>query len=85
MIRLGVASIGLLVVAQVAVYSPRALPSMILAAALIVAIFAVEETRVKEAKRGKKSADKRVCHHGGTSFQAGEGDDYARSQVGRRS
>lgn len=82
MMRLGAASIGLLVVAQVAVYSPRALPSMILAAALIVAVFIVEEGRVRSARSGEKSAAKRVCRHGSTSFQPFDGDDAARSRIG---
>jgi len=82
--RLVAAAVALLVIAQIAVYSPRALPSMILAAALVVAILAVEETRVHRARDAEDYARERVCHHGGTDFQAGDGDDYARSQVGRK-
>ncbi len=84
MMRLVAASAGLLVAAQVAVYSPRALPSMLLAAALIIALFIVEEGRVKSARNAEDYARERVCHHGGTNFQAGEGDDAARAQVRRR-
>jgi hypothetical protein len=84
MTRLALAAFALLVIAQVAVYSPDALPSMILAAALVAAVFAFEETRVSEARRRRESAEKRVCHHGGTTFQPFDGDDAVRHQVGRR-
>jgi uncharacterized membrane protein YhiD involved in acid resistance len=33
-----------------------------------VAVFTVEETRVAEAHRESKSAHKRECHHGSTSW-----------------
>jgi hypothetical protein len=85
MTRLALAAFALLVIAQIAVYSPRALPSMILAAAAVAALFVIEEGRVKSARSAEKSANKRVCHHGGTSFQPYDGDDAARHQVGGRS
>jgi len=78
MTRWLVASAALLVAAQVAVFSPRALPSMILAAALVVVILAAEETRVREARRHEGYAEDHVCHHGGTPFQPYEGDEEAR-------
>jgi hypothetical protein len=76
--RLALASIALLVIAQIAAYSPRALPSMILAAALVVAVFVFEEGRVTTARSAEKSAKERECHHGGTSFRPYEGDEGVR-------
>jgi uncharacterized membrane protein YhiD involved in acid resistance len=49
-----------------------------------VAVVTVEETRVSEAHRESKSAHKRECHHGSSSFQAYPGDDAERAKVGRR-
>jgi hypothetical protein len=57
---------------------------VIVSVALLSGVIAVEETRVSEAHRDEQSWRKRVCTHGSTTFQAGEGDDYARSQVGRQ-
>jgi hypothetical protein len=85
MTRLALAAFALLVLAQIAVYSPRALPSMILAAAAVIAVLVFEEGRVRSARSAEDTAAKRVCHHGGTSFQAYDGDDAARHQVGGRS
>jgi hypothetical protein len=50
-----------------------------------VAVVTVEETRVSESRREVKSAHKRECHHGGTSFQGYPGDEAERARVGRRS
>jgi hypothetical protein len=80
MTRLAVAAVALLVIAQIAVYSPRALPSMILAAVVVAAVVVVEEGRVSSARSGEKSAKKRVCHHGGTSFQPFDGDEKSRGR-----
>jgi len=78
MTRWLVASAALLVAAQVAVFSPRALPSMILAAALVVVILAAEETRVREARRHEGYAEDHVCHHGATGFDPSDPDGTLR-------
>jgi hypothetical protein len=74
MMRLGIASVAVLALAQVAVYSPDALPSMILAAALVAVVFVVEETRVREARRAEHFAEEHACRHGGTSFRPHDED-----------
>jgi hypothetical protein len=74
MSRFFLAAAVVLVIAQVAVFSPRALPSMILAAAALAAVLVVEETRVREARRAEHYAEGHVCHHGGTTFQPSEDD-----------
>lgn len=51
---------------------------------LLAGVIVIEETRVSEAHRDEKSWRKRTCTHGSTGFQAGEGDDYARSQIGAK-
>lgn len=79
--RLGLAALALLVIAQIAVYSPRALPSMILAAALVVVVLVIEETRVREARRAENFAEGHVCHHGGTDFTPFEGDETRRGHA----
>jgi len=84
MTRLMLAAVALLVIAQIAVFSPRALPSMILAAAAVVVVVVLEEGRVTTARSGEDSAKKRECHHGGTSFMPHEGDEPERAKVGRR-
>lgn len=55
--------------------------SFLIGAALTAA---AEETRVHEAHRDEKSWRKRTCRHMATRFQPYEGDDAARSRVGRR-
>jgi Na+-translocating ferredoxin:NAD+ oxidoreductase RnfG subunit len=52
---------------------------------LLASVVAVEETRVREAKRDARSWAKRACTHRATSFQAYPGDDAERAKVGRRS
>jgi hypothetical protein len=66
--RLALGAFALLVIAQIAVYSPRALPSMILAAAAVIALLVFEEGRVRSARSAEDTAAKRVCHHGGSSW-----------------
>lgn len=55
--------------------------ALLVGAALAIA---AEETRVSEAHRNEKSWRKRTCRHMATRFQPYEGDDAARSRVGRR-
>jgi hypothetical protein len=69
-----------LIVAQVAMFDPRALPSMILSAAVAVLVFAVQQTRVSEAKHEADSAHKRECHHGASTFQPYDGDESERGR-----
>lgn len=57
--------------------------TIVVAAGLLVALV-VEETARREWRREAGSAHKRVCHHGGTTFQPFDGDDAVRHQVGRR-
>jgi hypothetical protein len=57
--------------------------TIVVAAGLLVALV-VEETARREWHREADSWRKRVCHHGGTTFQPFDGDDAVRHQVGRR-
>jgi len=77
--RLGLAGLVISLLAQVAVYSPRALPSMLLAAAAVAAVVLFEEGRVSTARSAEKSAKDRECHHGpATGFDPSDPDGSLR-------
>lgn len=78
--RFALLTLGLLVGWQIAVFDPAALPSILLAVAAAAAVLAIEETRVREARSEARSAHRRECRHGGSSWQPHEGDAAERGQ-----
>lgn len=77
--RIGLAGLAVTLLAQVAVYSPRALPSMILAAAAVAAVVLFEEGRVRAARSAEDTAVRRECHHGPvTGFDPSDPDGTLR-------
>lgn len=49
--------------------------AVVLAFVLLVAVVAVEETRVHEAQREARSWASRVCHHGGSLYDPSDPSD----------